>query len=84
MGYKMTKMNPGHAFTANLITGIMVFGVSKVGGPVSTAHVSCGSIFGIGAVNKSLNMKMIGHILLAWVTTLPLGFILGATLMSLI
>jgi PiT family inorganic phosphate transporter len=84
MGDKMTKMNPGQAFTANLITGIMVFGASRIGVPVSTTHVSCGSIFGIGAVNKSLNLKIIGHILLAWVTTLPLGFVLGATLMSVI
>lgn len=84
MGDKMTKMNPGQAFTANLITGIMVFGASRIGVPVSTTHVSCGSIFGIGAVNRSLNIKMLGHILLAWVTTLPLGFVLGAALMSII
>jgi inorganic phosphate transporter, PiT family len=82
MGNNITTMNPGQAFTANLITGIMVFGASKAGVPVSTTHVSCGSIFGIGAVNKTINMKILSHILLAWITTLPLGFLLGAILMK--
>ena len=77
MGRKVTDMNPGQAFTANLVTGIMVFGASKVGVPVSTTHVSCGSIFGIGAATKNAHWKIIGQILLAWVTTLPLGALLG-------
>ena len=82
MGRKVTEMNPGQAFTANLVTGIMVFGATRIGVPVSTTHVSCGSIFGIGAANKKINLKILSHILLAWVTTLPIGFILGLTLMT--
>ncbi|MCP4915022.1 MAG: inorganic phosphate transporter [Oligoflexia bacterium] len=81
MGKKVTSMNPGQAFTANLVTGIMVFGASKVGVPVSTTHVSCGSIFGLGAATKNAQWKVIGQILLAWVTTLPLGGLLGGAVM---
>jgi len=81
MGKKVTKMNPGQAFTANFITGIIVIGASKIGMPVSTTHVSCGSIFAIGAANKKINLKILSQILLAWVTTLPLGFIFGLALM---
>jgi PiT family inorganic phosphate transporter len=77
MGKKVTKMNPGQAFTANFITGIIVIGASKIGMPVSTTHVSCGSIFAIGAANKKINLKILSQILLAWITTLPLGFIFG-------
>tara|TARA_R110000868_G_scaffold132380_3_gene343226 strand:- start:46672 stop:47808 length:1137 start_codon:yes stop_codon:yes gene_type:complete len=84
MGEKVTEMNTGQAFTANLVTGLMVFGASKIGVPVSTTHVSCGSIFGIGAANKRINLKVLTYILLAWVTTLPLGFILGGLLMKLL
>ncbi|MEX0641412.1 MAG: inorganic phosphate transporter [Pirellulales bacterium] len=40
--------------------------------PVST-HVSCGALFGIGAVTGQARWATIGKILLAWVTTLPLG-----------
>ncbi|MBT3583603.1 MAG: inorganic phosphate transporter [Halobacteriovoraceae bacterium] len=77
MGEEITEMNPGQAFSANLITGFMVFFASKWGVPVSTTHVSCGSIFGIGAVTKQAKWQTIKKILLAWMTTLPLGFILG-------
>ena len=81
MGDKVTDMNPGQAFTANLVTSIMVFGASKMGVPVSTTHVSCGSIFGIGIISKQAKLYVIFYILLAWVTTLPLGFALGFVIM---
>ncbi|MDC1174925.1 inorganic phosphate transporter [Bacteriovoracaceae bacterium] len=84
MGNKLTEMNPGQAFSANLVTGIMVFGASRVGVPVSTTHVSCGSIFGIGAASKQAHWKVIGQVLLAWVTTLPLGALLGLMAMLLL
>ena len=82
MGKKVTTMNSGQAFTANFITGIIVIGASKIGMPVSTTHVSCGSIFAIGAANKKINLKILSQIILAWVTTLPLGFMFGLILMS--
>ncbi|MEK9629347.1 MAG: inorganic phosphate transporter [Nitrospinota bacterium] len=82
MGKKVTTMNPGQGFTANLITGILVLGASRLGVPVSTTHVSCGSIFGIGAVSKNINLEILYQVLLAWVTTLPLGFILGMIFMA--
>jgi PiT family inorganic phosphate transporter len=78
MGNRITEMNPGQAFTANLITGIMVVGASKIGVPVSTTHVSCGSIFGIGAVTGQARWKTVRKIIMAWITTLPMGLILGA------
>ena len=69
---------PGQAFTANLVTGIMVLFASKIGLPVSTTHVSCGSIFGIGVATKQAHWDVIKKILLAWSVTLPIGFGLGA------
>jgi inorganic phosphate transporter, PiT family len=84
MSKKLTEMNPGQAFTANFITGIIVFGASKFGMPVSTTHVSCGSIFAIGSANKKINLQVLFQILLAWVTTLPLSFILGSVLMKVL
>ena len=80
MGEKVTQMNPGQAFTANLVTGLMVLVASRLGVPVSTTHVSCGSIFGIGISNKNIDLKVLSHIILAWVTTLPLGFMFGLML----
>ena len=82
MGEKVTAMNPGQAFTANLITGVMVLVASRFGLPVSTTHVSCGSIFGIGISKRNIDLKVLSHIILAWVTTLPLGFMFGLIIIS--
>ena len=49
------------------------------GMPVSATHVSCGALFGIGAVVGQAQWRTIGKILAAWVTTLPLGAALGAS-----
>jgi inorganic phosphate transporter, PiT family len=78
MSQKITPMNHGQGFTANLITGIIVVGASQLGLPVSTTHVSCGSLFGIGTLTGKGNFRMMATILLAWITTLPLGALSGA------
>ena len=50
MAHRVTDMNPGQGFTANALTALLVIGASRLNLPVSTTHVSCGSLFGIGAV----------------------------------
>jgi len=71
MSKKITPLNPGQGFVANLTTAILVFFASISGLPVSTTHISVGSIAGIGLVNKKGNIKVISDILLAWILTLP-------------
>src|SRR5439155_19809209 len=78
MSRKITRMSPGQGFTANLVTALLVTVASRFGLPVSTTHVSVGALFGIGLVNGTAKVKMILTILLAWVTTLPLGAVLAA------
>ena len=78
MSRKITPMNHGQGFTANLVTSVVVLSASHWGMPVSTTHVSCGALFGIGTVNRQAQWKTIGTILLAWMTTLPCGAALGA------
>ena len=78
MSTKITPMNPGQGFTANLITGLLVTTASIHGLPVSTTHVSIGSIFGIGTVTKKADYKMIGKIVLSWALTLPIAAIISA------
>ncbi len=78
MSQKITSMNHGQGFTANLITGLIVIGASGLGLPVSTTHITCGSLFGIGTVTRQGHLGMIGKILTGWVTTLPVAAILGA------
>jgi PiT family inorganic phosphate transporter len=78
MSQKITPMNHGQGLSANLITSLVVIGASYFGMPVSTTHVSCGSIFGIGMVTRQAQWGTIARILTAWVTTLPVGALLGA------
>ncbi|MBI3534140.1 MAG: inorganic phosphate transporter [Deltaproteobacteria bacterium] len=75
---KITSMNAGQGFTANLVTGLLVILASQFGLPVSTTHVSCGALFGIGAVTHQAQWKNIFSIILAWVITLPVAAGLGA------
>ncbi len=73
MAHRVTAMNPGQGFTANLVTAILVIFASRWGVPVSTTHVSCGSLFGIGLANGEARWKVIGGIVAAWVLTLPIA-----------
>ena len=73
MSQKITPLNHGQGLTANLLTGVIVIGASRLGLPVSTTHVSCGALFGIGAVTRQAEWGTITRILPAWVTTLPPG-----------
>jgi PiT family inorganic phosphate transporter len=75
---KITPLNHGQGFTANLITGLLVTTASVHGMPVSTTHVSVGSIFGIGIVTRKANLKVVKRILLSWLFTLPVAAGFGA------
>jgi PiT family inorganic phosphate transporter len=78
MSQRITSMDHAQAFTANLATGMIVIGASRFGWPVSTTHVSCGALFGIGVVSHCAQWSTIGKIVTAWVTTLPIAAALGA------
>jgi PiT family inorganic phosphate transporter len=84
MSERITSMNHGQGFTANLVTASLVLFASRFGLPVSTTHVSCGSLFGLGAVTGGARWAMIRTILLAWVGTLPLAAALAAGLYRLL
>ena len=71
MSQKITTMNHGQGFTANLTTAILVVLASLFGLPVSTTHVSVGSLFGIGLTTGNANLRTISSIVLSWVVTLP-------------
>jgi len=74
----ITPMNSGQGFTANLITGLLVTTASIHGLPVSTTHVSVGSIFGIGTATRQVKIKTVTQIILSWVLTLPVAALFSA------
>ncbi len=83
LAHRITTMNPGQGLAANLVTSAVVLGASGLGMPVSTTHVSCGTLFGVGAVTRQVRWKWIGTILLAWGATLPLAALVAGLLVRL-
>lgn len=78
MSHKITGMNPGQGFAANLSTALLVATASFSGLPVSTTHVSVGSLLGMGIVTRQAKWKPVLGVLASWVVTLPCAAILSA------
>jgi PiT family inorganic phosphate transporter len=77
MSKKITPLTRPQGLSANLVTAALVIFASRWGMPVSTTHVACGSLFGIGLITKQANARVVTEILLSWVVTLPVAMILG-------
>lgn len=84
MSQRITPMNHGQGFTANLVTSALVVLASRVGVPVSTTHVSCGALFGIGLVTGQGRMSVIRNISVSWLVTLPVAACLAAAIYRLV
>lgn len=78
MGEKITPLNQGQGLAANMVTAFLVIFASRLGMPVSTTHVSCGSIFGVGLSTGQANRRVLAEILMAWLITLPIAALLSA------
>lgn len=77
LGKKVTGMTPGQGFAASLVTAGLVTTASLHSLPVSTTHVSVGSLLGMGAATGQVHWRKVGEILLAWVSTVPCGAFLA-------
>jgi inorganic phosphate transporter, PiT family len=77
---KVTPMDDREGTAANVCTAVLVTTAALRGLPVSTTHVSSGSIIGIGAEARDgrLNLRVIRDMALAWVVTLPAAGLLEA------
>jgi inorganic phosphate transporter, PiT family len=84
MSHKLAQMNDGPAFAANLVSGFLVIGASRLGLPVSTTHVCVGAIAGLGLDNGSVNTAVLRNVLLSWVLTLPLAGLFAAAAWAII
>jgi PiT family inorganic phosphate transporter len=84
LGKKITGMNPGEGFAANAATALLVNTATFHSLPVSTTHVSVGSLVGIGIVTRKAHWKSVGQIALCWLVTLPCGAALAALLALLL
>lgn len=78
MSHKITRLDAGQGFSANLATGLLVLLASLYGLPVSTTHVSVGALLGVGLTTGEADFRVIRKILLSWLITLPCGALIGA------
>jgi PiT family inorganic phosphate transporter len=85
MSQRVTRIEPIPGMSANLVAAFLVAMASRWGLPVSTTHVTMGSIVGIGVLERrQTNWRLVRQIVLAWVVTLPLGLACGFGFYSLL
>lgn len=84
MSHKLTDMNSIQGLAANLSTALLVTTASVHGLPVSTTHVSVGSLLGMGAVTGQTKWRPVIGVMASWVVTLPCAAVLGAGAYSLV
>jgi PiT family inorganic phosphate transporter len=79
MGYKITKLRPVHGFAAETAGAATIIGASVVGIPVSTTHVICSSIMGVGSTMGTSTVKwgVARNIVWAWILTIPISALIG-------
>lgn len=81
MALKLTPLPLTESLTASLTTAALVCMASWKGLPVSTTHVSTGSIIGAGLKNDpaGVKWKKVFEIVLSWIITLPAAGLIAAT-----
>jgi PiT family inorganic phosphate transporter len=79
MGYKITKLRPVHGFAAETAGAATILGASVMGIPVSTTHIICTSIMGVGSTMGASTVKwgVARSIMFAWIMTIPISALIG-------
>jgi PiT family inorganic phosphate transporter len=79
MGYRITKLRPVHGFSAETAGAATIIGASVIGIPVSTTHVICSSIMGVGTTMGASTVKwgVARSIMIAWLLTIPVSALIG-------
>ena len=79
MGYKITRLRPVHGFAAEAAGASTIIGASVVGIPVSTTHIICTSIMGVGTTMGASTVKwgVARTIMWAWILTIPISALIG-------
>ena len=82
LGLRITKLETIHGFAASTAAAGIIEAASTVGLPVSTTHTISGSIMGVGATRRlsAVRWGVTRSIVLAWLVTYPVCFVLGLSL----
>jgi len=79
MGYKITRLRPVQGFAAETAGASTIIGASLLGIPVSTTHIICTSIMGVGTTMGASAVKwgVARTIMWAWILTIPISALIG-------
>jgi inorganic phosphate transporter, PiT family len=80
MGQRITKLKPVGGFCAETGGAMTLFLATALGVPVSTTHTITGAIFGVGSVRNASAVRwgLAGHIVSAWIFTIPASALIAA------
>jgi inorganic phosphate transporter, PiT family len=80
MGQGITHLRPVSGFAAETAAALAIFSSTSLGAPVSTTHTVAGAVTGVGATNAgaSVNWKVFGRLVIAWVVTMPAAAVVAA------
>jgi PiT family inorganic phosphate transporter len=86
MGRRLTRLRPGGGFAAETSSAFAILLATLLQLPVSTTHATTGAILGTGSARslKSVRWNLAGHIMWAWVLTIPAAALIGALAMAAI
>ncbi|MDR3242971.1 MAG: inorganic phosphate transporter [Clostridiales Family XIII bacterium] len=89
VGMDMVKLEKHQGFSADLAAVLCLLAASLWGLPVSTTHTKTTAIMGVGAAKRvsSVNWKIAGDMVVAWILTFPgcglIGFLMAMLFMRI-
>ena len=81
LGRRIIQLTPAGGFSAQTVaSGVMVATATVFAVPVSTTHITTGSVMGVGATRRlsAVRWGVAGNIVAAWVITLPAAGLVAA------
>jgi len=80
MGHRITHIDAPQGFTAQTAAAAVLLSASQGGLPLSTTHITSGSVVGSGLGRKDAHIqwRMVGSMAIAWVLTLPAAAVVAA------
>ena len=85
IGRRIFRIRPVDALISQTSSAAVILSASLLGAPVSTTQVVASSVVGVGGGRRRyrhVGWKIVGNIMLAWVTTLPAAALLAALLVA--
>jgi PiT family inorganic phosphate transporter len=82
LGSRIARIDPPQGFAAQTSCATILWTTAHLGLPVSTTQTISGSVLGAGAIRglSAVRWGVAGNILVAWVLTLPMAGLVGASM----